>query len=200
MNVVARCYGPTPTPVNPITSPSEPADEHFGPALPNSVRCRTSGLWHGRGLRRSRRRGFVLVSVTRVGMAPNTRNISSEMTPGAVTKLASHSRSDSPRTHTTPTISAGNSNPIAIRPIDRGSESVWGSSNRRMTHCAATIIAISTMTASDSVAAVLDNRVRHPGLMNARLRLHDFRFQAGDKGYDFTARGLGDVECVEAHS
>jgi hypothetical protein len=103
--------------------------------------------------------------------------------------------------------------------------------NRRMTHRAAAIIAISMMTVSDSIAPcdrdgapprvpgsvprsirlkkpvgnryaclershsrILDNRVRPPGLMN------DFRFQAGDKGYDFTALGLGDVECVEAHS
>jgi hypothetical protein len=31
-------------------------------------------------------------SVTRVGIAPNTRNISSEMTPVAVTKFARYSR------------------------------------------------------------------------------------------------------------
>jgi hypothetical protein len=51
-----------------------------------------------------------------------------------------------------------------------------------------------------SHSAILDNCVRYPGLMNARLRLHDFWFQAADKDYDFTALGLGDVECVEAHS
>ena len=39
-------------------------------------------------------------SVTRVDIAPDTRNISSEMMPGVVTKLARYSHSDSPRTQT----------------------------------------------------------------------------------------------------
>jgi len=37
-------------------------------------------------------------SVTRVGIAPDTRNISSEIMPGVVMKLARYSHSDSPRT------------------------------------------------------------------------------------------------------
>ena len=51
-----------------------------------------------------------------------------------------------------------------------------------------------------SHSTILDNRARHPGLIKARLRLHDFRFQAGDKGYDFTALWLGYVKRVEARS
>src|ERR1700730_9650845 len=51
-----------------------------------------------------------------------------------------------------------------------------------------------------SHSTILDNRVRHPGLMNARLRLHDFWFQASDEGYDFTALGLGYCKRVEARS
>src|ERR1700747_2156466 len=38
------------------------------------------------------------------------------------------------------------------------------------------------------------------GLVNDRLCLHDFRFQAGCKGYDLTALRFGHLKRVEAHS
>src|SRR5215469_7896320 len=54
---------------------------------------------------------------TMVGIAAKTRNMTSEMTPGKVTKLARYSRRDNPRTHRTPAISAGANIASATRPI-----------------------------------------------------------------------------------
>jgi hypothetical protein len=46
------------------------------------------------------------------------------------------------------------------------------------------------------VYQLTSNQVR----VNDRLCLHDFRFQAGHKGYDLTALWLGNFKRVEAHS
>jgi hypothetical protein len=92
-------------------------------------------------------------SVTRDGIAANSRNMTAEMTPGAVAKLARYSCRDNPRTHSTPAISAGANIPSATRPIGIVEPRVWCTSKRRITHRAEMIIAMSMKTALMSRAA-----------------------------------------------
>ena len=72
-------------------------------------------------------------STTSVGSAANRRNISSEMTPGAVAKLARYSFGNSPHSHRTE-ISAGNNIANATRPIGIVEPRVRGMLKRRITH------------------------------------------------------------------
>jgi len=97
-------------------------------------------------------------SVTRDGIAAKSRNITAEITPGAVTKLARYSRRDNPRTIRTPAISAGTNIANATRPIGIVEPRVRGTSKPRITHRDEAIIAISMMTASKSRAVTRPNR------------------------------------------
>jgi len=133
--------------------------------------------------------------ITSVGIAANSRNISSDTRPGVVTKLPRYSRRDNPRTQTTPANSAGANIPSATRRIEIVEPSIRGTLKRRITQRAATIIAISMMTASTNIAVVRRNEAP-PRVRGSVLRSIQPQRRLGNRPRLPSAFAFADSGCA----